>query len=499
VNFISTRNKHKTVSGAAAIAEGLAPDGGLYVPESFPAVSLSEIAALIGMDYPARAADIIGRFLPDCPPAVLLGMAEEAYARFDGDPAPLVKTEAGVYVLELWHGPTGAFKDIALTLLPRLLTQSKALLKKTEKTLILVATSGDTGKAALEGFRDVPGADILVLYPDEGVSALQKRQMTTQEGGNVAVAAVRGNFDDAQTAVKRIFTDPDMIAGLKRYGYALSSANSINFGRLVPQIVYYFSAYADLLDEKQIRPGERVDFCVPSGNFGNILAGYYAKRMGLPVGRLLCASNKNKVLTDFLTTGVYQADRPFYKTSSPSMDILISSNLERLLFEISGRDDARTAARMDSLSKTGRYEVTPPELAALKELFYAGYAGEEAVFDTISGYFDETGYVLDPHTAVAMAVFKAYETQKAGNNQTVVLSTASPYKFAADVLRALGEPVPADDFKALAALEDATALPVPDALSALRTKPARHTAVIDREGAADFVLGYAAERGQIVG
>ena len=356
MDFYSTRGEGP-VSGARAIINGIAGDGGLYVPADFPIIGQEELVDMVGLDYPERAARIIGKFLDEFSPEELLSYTQKAYARFDGYPAPLTKVDEGTYIMELWHGPTYAFKDIALTLLPYLLTGSKKKEGVDKKTLILVATSGDTGKAALEGFKDVEGTEIIVLYPEEGVSDMQKLQMKTTEGNNTHVIGIKGNFDDAQTAVKKIFTSEEMKEKFAQKGYELSSANSINFGRLVPQIVYYFSAYLDLLAEGEIEPGESLDFVVPSGNFGNILAGYYAKRMGLPVKQLIVASNMNNVLTEFFETGLYDANRKFHKTISPSMDILVSSNLERLLYEMTGRNTDTVREMMDSLKKTGKYSV----------------------------------------------------------------------------------------------------------------------------------------------
>ncbi len=491
MNYISTRNASLKVSGAEAIVGGIAPDGGLYVPEVIPEVTAKEREALAEMDYPARAAFIIGKYLPELKDE-LLSWCEKAYSRFDGDPAPLVKIEDNFYLLELWHGPTHAFKDMALTLLPYLLTGSKRVLKRTDRTLILVATSGDTGKAALEGFRDVDGTDCIVFYPSGGVSELQQLQMQTQKGGNVYVSAIEGNFDDAQSAVKKIFTDDSVRNNLASLGYNLSSANSINWGRLVPQIAYYFSAYADLVSSGEIEDGDKVAFSVPTGNFGNILACYYAMRMGLPVERLVCASNDNNVLTDFFDTGIYDVHREFYKTISPSMDILVSSNFERLLFEVSGRDDELTARRMNELKENGKYVVSDGELAKLSELFFADYASDEITKETIGGFFEDTGYILDPHSAVAVSAADAY----VGSDEIpiVTVCTASPYKFVGSVLEAIGESVPKSAIKALVKLENETALPLPESLKELETLEKRFTGVVGRDGIEGVVMKYAKER-----
>ena len=490
MDFISTRNARRTVSGIRAVVEGLSEEGGLFVPAFFPSVDGAEMEKMLDMTYPQRAAFIIGKYLPELA-GELDSYTDKAYSRFDGDAAPLVKLDDSLFMLELWHGPTHAFKDIALTLLPYLLTGSKKLLGEKERTLILVATSGDTGKAALEGFKDVPGTDVIVFYPGDGVSALQKLQMMTQTGGNVYVAGINGNFDDAQTAVKKIFTDGAVHKELEKNGYKLSSANSINFGRLVPQIAYYFSSYLDMVDGGEIEMDEKINFCVPSGNFGNILAGYYAKRMGLPVGRLICASNKNNVLTDFIRGGAYSADRQFYKTTSPSMDILISSNLERLLFELSGRNDKLTAARMAELKDKGAYSISVEELGLLKSEFWADWSDENEIKETLCDYFEGYGYIADTHTSVALSVFDKYYDETGDDTKTVVVSTASPYKFAADVLDALGEEPCSDELKSLRKLEDITALPLPESLSSLPKLKKIYTDIIDKDAASDAVTGYA--------
>ena len=391
--------------------------------------------------------------------------------------------------MELWHGPTHAFKDVALTTLPHLLTAAKEITGVTSSTLILVATSGDTGKAALEGFKDVPGTRIAVLYPSDGVSPMQKLQMTTQDGGNVQVYGIEGNFDDAQTAVKKIFTDEAFRAELKKENVELSSANSINLGRLLPQVVYYFSAYFDLAAAEQIRFGEIVNFCVPTGNFGDILAGYYAKRMGLPVGRLLCASNENNVLTDFLSDGRYVAEREFFKTMSPSMDILISSNLERLLFEATGRDPERVKAYMARLADEKEYTVSEEELDFIQDSFFGECATEEETSATIADYFDDRGYIMDPHTAVAACCYDNVFEELTG--KTVILSTASPYKFVDDVLRAIGEETGKTTDESLKKLEAATALEIPDSIAELTRLPVRFCEILPSGKIASAISAYA--------
>ena len=491
MNFISTRGGEKVNGAAKAIVKGLADDGGLFVPESFPPVTGEELEAMLPLSYPERAAKILGKYLDDYDGEELLSALEAAYSKFEGDPAPLVKIDDGIYLLELWHGPTCAFKDMALTVLPYLLRRGSDICGIKEKILILVATSGDTGKAALEGFKDAEGIKIMVFYPDDGVSKMQKLQMCTQEGSNVNVVAVKGNFDDCQTAVKQIFSDEEYAKTLKERGYILSSANSINFGRLAPQIAYYFSAYLDLVSGGQIEMGEGVDFSVPTGNFGNILAAYYAKRMGLPVRRLHCASNMNNILTDFLSGGTYDTHREFYKTTSPSMDILISSNLERLLFEVCGRNAARTAELMKELKEKGAYTITPQEKAAINETFDGGFANEDEVVETVYDVFCDTGYTMDTHTGCAMKVaLDWFEKNKKDTVKMVVVSTANPYKFPQDVLYAVTGNDIKDSFKAIKHLNIATAMKVPKSLSKLRDKPVRFKETADKENLYAEVLKF---------
>ena len=486
MQFFSTRDQSRRVSASQAIAQGLSEEGGLFVPESFPQV---DVKALCGLDYPAMAAAVLREYLTDYDPAFLAGAAAATYGdAFGGKAGYLAPVEGDTWALELWHGPTCAFKDYALQLMPKLLVEAKRNLGRTEKTLILVATSGDTGKAALDGYHDIPGVEIAVFYPTGGTSEIQRLQMATQEGANVAVYAVRGNFDDAQTGVKRVFADKEIAARLAQRNICLSSANSINWGRLAPQIVYYFAAYAQLLKAGKIAFGDEVDFCVPTGNFGDILAGYYAKRMGLPVGRLVCASNRNNVLTDFLRTGVYTARRAFYKTSSPSMDILVSSNLERLLWHVTG-SDAEVAGLMDRLNREGSYTVRPETLAAIQETFACGWSSEEEVAAEIRTRWERDGYLCDTHTAVA---FHVAGQQKRAGVPMVVLSTASPFKFPRSVLAALGHAAPENDFEAMQALEQATGRTAPASLAGLRQKPERFDAVIDPSQIAEVALGYQA-------
>lgn len=471
MEYTSTRNAACRVSAAQAITQGLSEEGGLFVPASLPKADPDALAKL---DYPSLAASVLGLYLTDYSPAFLQAQARAVYGgAFGGKAGRVSEVEKGLYSLELWHGPTCAFKDYALQLMPRLLTEAKRSLGRTETTLVLVATSGDTGKAALAGCKDLAGVRVAVFYPTGGTSEIQRLQMATQEGENLAVYAVEGNFDDAQTGVKRVFTDPAIGSALAGRGVRLSSANSINWGRLAPQIAYYFYAWARLAEKGCLAPGQTVDFCVPTGNFGDILAGWYAKQMGLPVGRLICASNRNRVLTDFFETGRYDARRTFYKTESPSMDILVSSNLERLLWHLSGSDEA-VRGWMEELSKTGSYTLPEPMHKALLDDFAAACADDAEAEAELRRRYEENGYLCDPHTAVA---FKAAREQR-GASPMVVLSTASPFKFPRAVLAALGQPAPQNDFEAMDALAAFTGIGAPAALANLREKPVRFTEVI---------------------
>lgn len=471
MQFFSTRDRNRVVSASQAIAQGLSDEGGLFVPQSFPQV---DVQAICGLEYPEMAAAIVGQYLTDYSQQFLAEAAKATYGEaFGGKAGYLAPVSDSVYSLELWHGPTCAFKDYALQLMPKLLVEAKKNLNRTEKTLILVATSGDTGKAALDGYHDIPGMEIAVFFPTGGTSEIQRLQMATQEGANVAVYAVRGNFDDAQTGVKRVFGDKAIAARLAERNIRLSSANSINWGRLVPQIVYYFYAYFRLAEQGAVEWGKPVDFCVPTGNFGDILAGYYAKQMGLPVGRLVCASNKNNVLTDFLRTGTYDARRTFYKTTSPSMDILISSNLERLLYHVSGSSE-KVTGWMQELSATGKYTVDAEMLAKIQQSFAAGYADDADGAAEIKARFDGDHYLCDTHTAVA---FRVAETRRT-DAPMVVLSTASPFKFPRDVLTALGGEAPASDFAAMAALTAETGAEAPASLRELDKLEVRFKTVL---------------------
>ena len=484
MRYLSTRGGDP-VSAAEAIVRGISPSGGLYVPETYPKI---DVADDVRGGYLATAHRVMQAYLPETDSAELKRMIEAAYARFDhSDVTPVVKLSEREHILELWHGPTMAFKDVALQMLPHLMCDSLRQTGETKQVYILVATSGDTGKAALEGFQDVAGTRVLVFYPEGGVSEAQRLQMVTQEGKNVDVCAVRGNFDDAQTGVKQIFASKETASALAAHGWRLSSANSINFGRLLPQIVYYFTSYETLLASGEIQPGERVNFCVPTGNFGDILAGEYARRMGLPIHRLICASNRNNVLTDFFDNGVYDENRPFYQSMSCSIDILISSNLERLLFELAGRDDSVVRDWMGALKEKGMYALPKEALDELKQTFSAGWCTEEDTLETIKRIYDKTGYLMDPHTAVAQCVYERYTAQTGDRTKTVLLSTANPYKFASDVLGAF-EPAGEDDFKNVDRLFALTSAPIPKGISELIGKPELHLDVCDLDEMTHRVL-----------
>lgn len=477
--YHSTRNRNLTVDSAQAVLAGLAPDGGLYVPESLPPFDWK--ACLNGTAQEMSAA-ILSALLPDIPNIGQL--VSRAYTgKFETEELTPTVSVGPFSVLELFRGPTSAFKDVALSMLPQLLTAAKAEKGEKRDILILTATSGDTGKAALEGFRDVPGVKICVFYPYGGVSQVQRAQMVTQEGENVTVCAVRGNFDDAQTGVKHIFA----ACQGKDLPVALSSANSINIGRLAPQIMYYFKAYRDLLDAGRITMGDKVNFSVPTGNFGDILAGYLAKKLGLPVGKLICASNANNVLTDFLRTGTYDRRRPLLKTTSPSMDILVSSNLERLLYFLSGDADL-VAGLMEKLNREGHYTVPETLKTAMDAQFWAACCDDSRAEEIMGRIWREHHYLCDPHTACGWAAAEDYVNQAGDNTPLVVLSTASPYKFPAAVLSAIGGDGSGTEFSQMARLEQLTGVPIPKNLATLQGKPERHTGVIEKEDMLSFVL-----------
>ncbi|MCL2810685.1 MAG: threonine synthase [Clostridia bacterium] len=487
--LISTRGG-PAVTASQAILAGIATGGGLYVPSAFCPIDSNELRQMADWPYARRGARILQTFLDDYAPEEIGSAVEAAYGRFDvPEVAPVRKLDDdGTYVLELFHGPTLAFKDMALQLLPRLARLAMDKCGEERELFVLVATSGDTGKAALEGFADVPGTRCAVFYPSQGVSEAQRLQMVTQAGANTHVIAVRGNFDDAQTGVKRIFGDPVFVAGMDARGRALSSANSINFGRLAPQVAYYFSAYADLLATGSITPGQRVHFAVPTGNFGNILAAEYARRMGLPVGKLLCASNSNNVLADFIHTGVYDARRPFYQTISPSMDILVSSNLERLLFELCDRDEGRVVRWMLALKEGRPYDIGPERLGAMREVFAADWIDDQTTCDTIQRVWRDARYLMDPHTAVAARALMNYRERTGDRTPAVVVSTASPFKFGREVARALlGETLiqGMDDFACCDLLASSCNLAVPPSIAELPSLPVRHNTTIDAPGMAE--------------
>ena len=482
MQYISTRDREQQFSASQAIAKGLAEDGGLLTPVYLPKLPRRALEELKNMSYQQRAVYVMKLFLDEFSVKELTDFANAAYGpeKFDTPAvAPVRALDGNTYCLELWHGPTCAFKDMALQMLPHLLTASLRKQEEEKTVCILVATSGDTGKGALEGFRDVDHTKILVFYPKDGVSAIQELQMVTQEGANVGVCSVVGNFDDAQTGVKRLFSDEKLREQLARRGYFLSSANSINWGRVLPQIVYYISAYCDLLRDGRLELGDPVNVCVPTGNFGNILAAYYARDMGVPIQKLICASNSNNVLTDFLSTGTYDRNRTFFNTISPSMDILISSNLERLIYRLTGENAEKCAELMKSLSEGGEYTITEEMKAQLGD-FYGNFCSEEETANTISEIYKDSNYVIDTHTAVAAGVYKKYVSETDDHLPTVIASTASPYKFTRSVMDALGEDhKDLDDFGLVDALSALSKVPVPRAVEEIRTAPVLHDKVVD--------------------
>ena len=495
MKYNSTRNNDLKVDSAIAIKQGLSVEGGLFVPEEFPKLEMSDIKKLAKASYVERATFVLKKYLTDYLVKEVKECASKAYSRskFGIKTAPLVKLSDTEFVLELWHGPTCAFKDMALQILPHLLTTAMKKTGEDKTVVILVATSGDTGKAALEGFKDVEGTKIIVFYPSDGVSDIQKLQMITQEGKNVCVSGIHGNFDDAQNGVKAIFTDDKAKAELLEKNYVLSSANSINWGRLAPQIVYYVSAYCDMVNMGEIELGDKINICVPTGNFGNILAAYYAKKMGLPVNKLICASNCNNILTDFMQTGVYDRNREFHTTISPSMDILISSNLERLLYDLSGCDDKVVGGLMNELKENGKYQVSEDIFGQIKELFWAGccddYFTKVQIYNTNNAH----GYTADTHTAVALDVYKQYKEQTGDETKTVIASTASPYKFNASVISALGkeeEMAGKDDFELLDLLSEVSGTKIPKSLKELKNKKKRFEGVCDKAEMLDAVNNF---------
>ncbi len=490
--YKSTRNSSVKVESAAAIAQGISSDGGLFIPESIPSITLDEIKSMADMSYSERAALVFSKYLTDFTDAEIRYCTDNAYNTKNFETENISEISHlfdGTYMLELWHGPTCAFKDMALQILPYFLTTSSKKLSLGKKIVILVATSGDTGKAALDGFKDVEDTQILVFYPEEGVSPMQKRQMTTQDGNNVGVCAVKGNFDDCQSGVKKIFTDSDVTEMLDKNGMMFSSANSINWGRLVPQIVYYISAYATLAADSEIEYGEKINIVVPTGNFGNILAAYYAKRMGLPVNRLICASNINKVLTDFINTGVYDRNREFFATCSPSMDILISSNLERLLYILTGENDSLINEWFTALAKDGKYEVNDEVKQLLAKDFAAGFCDDADTKKTISEIFEKYSYTCDTHTAVAVKVYEEYKAATGDNTKTLIASTASPYKFSASVLEAIqGKKSDMDEYSMIDELNRISKLDIPQSLAELKNKERRFKDSISSSDMKEYVV-----------
>ena len=491
MEYQSTRDSAVRVSSAQAITQGISREGGLFVPESLPVLSPEDYRSLAKKSYVERADAVLSRFLTDFTGEEIASCTRAAYTsdRFgSADVAPLHSLDDRTHILELWHGPTCAFKDMALQMLPHLLTASLVKTEEEKTVCILVATSGDTGKGALEGFRDVDRTRILVFYPKDGVSAIQELQMVTQEGKNVGVCSVFGNFDDAQTGVKKLFSDEALRQELARRGYFLSSANSINWGRVLPQIVYYISAYCDLLRDEKIQPDQAVNVCVPTGNFGNILAAYYAREMGVPIDRLICASNSNNVLTDFIRTGRYDRNRAFHNTISPSMDILISSNLERLLLALT-QDDEQVKDYMAQLSATGTYQVSDRVREKLQKRF-AGYFCDDAETKAVIGrIYQKYDYLIDPHTAVAFDALEQYRSETGDQTPCIVVSTASPFKFCDSVLSALGEEEKQNGLELLDELSEKTGMPAPKPLASLRDKEIRFTQTVEKDHMVDAVLG----------
>lgn len=478
IMYKSTRSTEEKVTASQAVLKGLADDGGLFVPDNIPSLDL-ELASLPGLSYKETAYEVMKLFLSDYTKEELMYCINGAYDdKFDTDQiAPLVKKD-GAFYLELFHGRTIAFKDMALSILPYLMTTAAKKNGVKNEIVILTATSGDTGKAALAGFADVPGTSIIVFYPKNGVSPIQEKQMVTQKGKNTHVVGIHGNFDDAQTGVKKMFSSAELAEEMDRAGYQFSSANSINIGRLVPQIVYYVYAYGQLMKQGEITCGEKINVVVPTGNFGNILAAYYAKNMGLPIETLFCASNENKVLYDFFDTGRYDRRREFILTSSPSMDILISSNLERLIYRISGEDAAQTKERMDALTGAGEYSITEKMREGLKD-FEGGYATEEETRAAIRRVYDRTGYVMDPHTAVASHVY--YEKAAKTGRKTVIASTASPYKFTRSVMNSIDSVDDSlSDFELADKLHRISGVKIPKAIEDIRDAKVLHTTVCDK-------------------
>lgn len=487
MKYISTRGNFKPVESAEAIKLGMVPDGGLFIPEEIPVLTAEQIGAMAKKDYQELAKEVIGLFLTDYSQEEIADCVSNAYNQVNfnhQEIAPLVKIDAKMSILELWHGPTAAFKDMALQIMPHFLSKAIKKVNSDKEIVILVATSGDTGKAALEGFKNVEGIKIIVFFPHEGVSKVQEYQMTTTDGNNTYVVAVKGNFDDCQSAVKEIFGDKGFAEELSQKGYELSSANSINWGRLLPQIVYYFWSYAALLNKGEINLGDKINIVVPTGNFGNIFAGYYAYKMGLPINKFICASNENKVLTDFLNEGVYDRRREFFKTNSPSMDILISSNLERFLFEITGHNAEKTREWFTALKEQGSFEIDAESKAKIKEVMLGGFATEDETLAVINDIFTKNEYLLDTHTAVAVKVYQDYVAKTGDLTKTVIDSTANPYKFVSSVLQAIKGAdalVGLDEFAMLDELEKLSGLEIHPGLKDLDKKIVYHETVAEKD------------------
>lgn len=490
MKYISTRDCSIQVDSAQAIAQGISKDGGLFVPQTIPQFTSQELQSMLSMNYQQRACVVLGKYLTDFSEQEIAESVQAAYSTgFDSsDVVPIVEISPKEQIMELWHGPSCAFKDVALQLLPQLLTRAVQKTQGASKSAILVATSGDTGKGALEGFAGVENTEIIVFYPAGGVSRVQYLQMATQVGDNVGVYAIEGNFDDTQTAVKKIFTDPVLNQLLAEDDIQFSSANSINWGRLVPQIVYYTHAYLELVNKGTITMGEKVNVCVPTGNFGNILAAYYAKQMGVPLGRFICASNQNNVLSDFIQTGRYDRHRDFVMTTSPSMDIVISSNLERLLFLLSGQNDTLVRQWMSELGDQGYYQVTPEVFEKLQQEFFGSFCDEENTQQTVARVYQAQNYLCDTHTAVALDVYRQYREFSLDETKTLVACTASPYKFSDSILGALNPNArPVDEFDCIHQLEELTGVPVPKQILELKGQPIRFSKEYPQEEMAQLV------------
>ncbi|TDO72696.1 L-threonine synthase [Halanaerobium saccharolyticum] len=491
MEYISTRGNYKSVNSAEAISLGMVPEGGLFVPEEIPKLELAEIMEMKDQSYQELAVWIFNKFLSDFSESEIEESVKAAYQKESfprSEKTPLIKLDQNTYILELWHGPTAAFKDMALQILPQLLVRAVKNLEVEKEIVILVATSGDTGKAALEGFKDVEGVKIIVFYPEDGVSRVQEDQMKTTGGSNTEVVSLKGNFDDCQTAVKNIFADKEFRAKMEANNFQFSSANSINWGRLLPQIVYYFKAYFEIVKENQVKAGNKINIAVPTGNFGNILAAYYAYRMGLPVNKFICASNDNKVLTDFLETGIYNIEREFKKTISPSMDILISSNLERFLFEVTDHDSSKIKEWYQKLKSENKFVIDQQTKAKIQHLFSGHYSTETEAKAVIKTTFNNFNYLLDPHTAVGVDSLNKYRQQNKDQTTAVIASTANPYKFSRAVLESLKEEkIEQDEYRIIEELNDLTAAKVHRGLRGLENMESKHQHSCDKNSVKEKV------------